>query len=690
MLRNLRPLSNWQKTGNYGRLLNERYSPVSIPSKQICLQRLLRYKAADKNNVSKKISVTPVNSNVRKELEPSDLFGTLNPSYEKEFDLDDNDGETEYLAKISDTGRPKPFDYLHRIETLLKPPNIDLKQALEILEVEMKQEYVKPIPEIYRLLIHACGNKGYCDKAFELYRQYTARRFPINHGIFSDLFNSCANCPKDENNSIIKSRALQHAKKLYLKINANSSGHFPPVLYNNMIKAFGRCGEVEYAFDLLDKMGEKRIKVDASTINHVLHACINDKNSGLRHALMLWRKMRRFNIKPNVQSYNLLLRATKDCGIGDPQFLQDVLLEAMSSKDVRLLKKKFHNDNLIEVNQSQKFSASKSKDVNDKIHQDKSEMDEDSSNSTSPSTQWPLVSTKNSEVVLPNFLSPKPNFDSDHGIIGLSEDALKSPENKFLLFGNLTEFLNLMVTVDHIKPDIKTLSQLLHCIEPKDEYLLIESIKKYKITTDIDFFNQLMRKRVARYDMDLARSTLNDINDFDLAPDIATFGCLAMTCNSDKTTFKLLKDMHEYGIKPNVQIVTALLRSACKRYSFQNIEVLLSILSRENIKPTIKTITTLEHYYQKCRGLIVQLDSKKELAKVDENFIGVKVLKNDTNNGSKLWRRHVTIYSTWLKKTEIDYPSHPWKQFLTSKDLEKAVSGPETKMKYINQIINNS
>lgn len=690
MLRNFRPLSNWQKTGNYGRLLNERYSPVSIPSKQICLQRLLRYKAADKNNVSKKISVTSVNSNVRKELEPSDLFGTLDPSYEKVVDLDDNDGETEYLAKISDTGRPKPFDYLHRIENLLKPPNIDLKQALEILEVEMKLEYVKPIPEIYKLLIHACGNKGYCDKAFELYRQYTARRFPINHGIFSDLFNSCANCPKDEDNSIIKSRALQHAKKLYLKINANSSGHFPPVLYNNMIKAFGRCGEVEYAFDLLDKMGEKRIKVDASTINHVLHACINDKNSGLRHALMLWRKMRRFNIKPNVQSYNLLLRATKDCGIGDPQFLQDVLLEAMSSKDVRLLKKKFHNDNLIEVNQSQKLSASKSKDVNDKIRQDKSEMDEDSSNSTSLSTQWPLVSTKNSEVVLPNFLSPKPNFDSDHGIIGLSEDALKSPENKFLLFGNLTEFLNLMVTVDHIKPDIKTISQLLHCIEPKDEYLLIESIKKYKITTDIDFFNQLMRKRVARYDMALARSTLNDINDFDLAPDIATFGCLAMTCNSDKTTFKLLKDMHEYGIKPNVQIITALLRTACKRYSFKNIEVLLSILSRENIKPTIKTITTLEHYYQKCRGLIVQLDSKKELAKVDENFIGVKVLKNDINNGSNLWRRHVTIYSTWLKKTEIDYPSHPWKQFLTSKDLEKAVSGPETKKKYINQIINNS
>ena len=148
--------------------------------------------------------------------------------------------------------------------------------------------------------------------------------------------------------------------------------------------------------------------------------------------------------------------------------------------------------------------------------------------------------------------------------------------------------------------------------------------------------------------------------------------------------------MHEYGIKPNVQIVTALLRSACKRYSFQNIEVLLSILSRENIKPTIKTITTLEHYYQKCRGLIVQLDRKKELAKVDENFIGVKVLKSDINNGSNLWRRHVTIYSTWLKKTEIDNPSHPWKQFLTSKDLQKAVSGPETKKKYINQIINNS
>ena len=101
MLRNCRPLSNWQKASNYGGLLNDIYSPVSIPSKQICLQRLLRYKAADKNNVSKKISVTSVNSNNKKGIEPSDLFGTLDPNYEKEVDLDDNDGETEYLGKIS-------------------------------------------------------------------------------------------------------------------------------------------------------------------------------------------------------------------------------------------------------------------------------------------------------------------------------------------------------------------------------------------------------------------------------------------------------------------------------------------------------------------------------------------------------------------------------------------------------------
>ena len=177
----------------------------------------------------KEINMLPDNDLLSPKLkQQQDLFGTLGgENYEISAGLEDDDGESEFLAKISDTGRPRPFDYLGKIEKLLKPPNVDLRQALEIFEVDMKKEYVKPIPEIYRVLIHACGRKGYSDKAFALYRQYTSRQFPNNFGIYADLFNACANCPKTEDNGVVQARALQHAKQLYYKTITKFSGKLP-------------------------------------------------------------------------------------------------------------------------------------------------------------------------------------------------------------------------------------------------------------------------------------------------------------------------------------------------------------------------------------------------------------------------------------------------------------------------------
>ena len=701
MLVTSKALKHLHEARKFSRLLDYKNVGMQIPSQQLCLKACLsKQKNPFIKNSGIKISpatsaIPSVESSVH---DNSDAFGTLNPKSETQVDLDDNDGESEYLAKISDTGRPKPFDYLHQIEKLLKPPNVDLQQALEVFEVDMKREYVKPIPEIYRVLIHACGNKGYCDKAFGLYREYTARRFPANHGIFSDLFNSCANCPKDK--EIMKNRALQHAKKLYLKINASYSGHLHPVLYHNMIKAFGRCGEIEYAFDLLDKMGEKRVRVNASTICHLLHGCIDDKESGLRHALILWRKMRRFKIHPNVQSYNLMLRAVKECGVGDPQFLQDILIETMSSKDVRKLKRK-SKDNLIADHQNSSnipllttetapTSTFREQVDNSYVVCADSSDPKDSTVSKIVNNDGKTSSLIKTTEVLPNFLSPTPNFECDHGIVGLSENALRSSQEKFSLFGNVSEFLELMVEIDQVEPDIKTISQLLHCIEPQDEYLLLKYIKQYKITTDIDFFNQLMRKRITRNDYQSARKTLEDIGEFDLAPDIATFGCLAMTCSNDKLMFNLLKDMNSSGIKPNVQIITALLRSASKRCSFKSVEVMLDIMTKRNIKPTIQTITTLENFYQTCRKIIISLDRGDTKEKLDHSLVIVKVLKDDLSKGSSSWSRYLTTYTKWLEKTEIDYPSHPWKQFLTSKDIEKSKTGTEAKRIYLNQIMNDT
>jgi hypothetical protein len=44
-------------------------------------------------------------------------------------ELDDKDGELEYQAKISDLGRPRPFDYLIKMEKLLNKGSRNTKKT---------------------------------------------------------------------------------------------------------------------------------------------------------------------------------------------------------------------------------------------------------------------------------------------------------------------------------------------------------------------------------------------------------------------------------------------------------------------------------------------------------------------------------------------------------------------------------
>lgn len=48
---------------------------------------------------------------------------------------------------------------------------LQLKDALDVLDVKMKNEHVRPDKYIYNLLISGCANVGYTKKAFQLFNQ---------------------------------------------------------------------------------------------------------------------------------------------------------------------------------------------------------------------------------------------------------------------------------------------------------------------------------------------------------------------------------------------------------------------------------------------------------------------------------------------------------------------------------------
>lgn len=88
-----------------------------------------------------------------------------------------------------------------------------------------------------------------------------------------------------------------------------------------MFLAYGRCGAIESAFAVVDEMrmrraeSEENLIVTSETFNFLLQACIADKENGFRHAVSTWQKMMKMKIKPDLYSYNLFLRAIRECSI---------------------------------------------------------------------------------------------------------------------------------------------------------------------------------------------------------------------------------------------------------------------------------------------------------------------------------------------------------------------------------------
>jgi len=108
-------------------------------------------------------------SNTSKQKHPfivSPSIGSLMESKEDIIDKGD-EKEEEYLS-FDPIDRKSFKDFEREVEQLVLKDK-RLKEALQLLEVTMKQDKVKPSRDIYSMLIGACGKAGYSKKAFSLY-----------------------------------------------------------------------------------------------------------------------------------------------------------------------------------------------------------------------------------------------------------------------------------------------------------------------------------------------------------------------------------------------------------------------------------------------------------------------------------------------------------------------------------------
>lgn len=442
-----------------------------------------------KQNAGNKVNRKKLNvlSNLRPLIRTNyvNQFGSLKEKLDMKRPQDIGDiAEEEYHKSIPFRSDQLPLvKYKQLIKKHIK--NKCLKDAIDVLEVRMKNDRVQPDFYIFELLILECGRLGYTKKAFQLYNKMKQRNLKVSNPIYGGLFNSCANGPYQRD-------SLEQANNLR-KFMFQKGVEPTEVTLSIMIKAFGRCGDIKTAFELVDEMKEnKDMNITLHTMNHLLQACIEDKEHGFRHALLVWHKIYLRRITPDVHSYNLMLRCIRECGMGDMDSIRSVLkmIFSASQKHLKMRIAKDHKENvlLIEDRPTKSINQKEFKAIESVSHaMDDKAMDKSCDQ-------------------LPNLLAKLPHLGS---LVELND--IKTPEDRLLMLGGLNGFIKEM-ELAKVRPNSNTFSQLMYAIPStrEAEHELIEKMREVRVRADISLFNTLMKRRILREDFEGAKVQIID------------------------------------------------------------------------------------------------------------------------------------------------------------------------------------
>ncbi|KAK3530640.1 hypothetical protein QTP86_030410 [Hemibagrus guttatus] len=482
--------------------------------------------------------------------------------------------------------RNTPYWYLLQCKKLLKKDK--LAEALALFEVEMlKEERLQPEEYNYTVLIGGCGRVGYIKKAFKLYNDMKKRGLEPSAAAYTALFNACAESPW-------KQSALEQALKLRQELRRKNIP-LNAITHHALLKTLARAGDLRACFQVLREMLQSGQAITQETFQYLLMCCVEDKEQGFRLALQVWHQMLSAGIKPDGQNYNIILRAARDCGIGDPALASKLLLRGWEESQLTAqgkgqrsrLRKGTCDPEPLDV------------DAFERLVLTDTASDLTQANLRSDSTQAQLIPVSSSSRLSPALKSPLsvPNLldpSTCHSdVVALA--TASTAANRLVLIGDLDGFLNKMSS-DGLKPSIKTLTLLADVTEPGSQSVrsLMDAAFQSGVQLDVGFFNTLIRKAAKAGDVNGAKAVKALMLERKLRLNAQTFCSLALACRSLKDGLQLLTDMQACGVAGNAHVFSALIGQAMRRLDYAWLHELLQQMHQLQVSPNDVIIKQLE------------------------------------------------------------------------------------------------
>lgn len=188
-------------------------------------------------------------------------------------------------------------------------------EAIDLFENEMLQKNRMHAPvRIYKWLIEECVRLHEFRKAIEIYDQMVGRKLQVP----ADTFEKLVLAFEQSNTNVGKLNNMQ-------KVMAKNHIQLSADMYNAMVRIYARSTQWQTALALADEMKVTKIPYELDTVNALLECFSHDKENGFYRFIDLWHDMHRFELTPNVSTFNALFKCVKKCELNNAEKLKQML-----------------------------------------------------------------------------------------------------------------------------------------------------------------------------------------------------------------------------------------------------------------------------------------------------------------------------------------------------------------------------